>query len=113
MIEQVSEHPILYQSKKDNRKIDAIEKKSFEENKREFITKYTGYDMNLSAIKKGIKDVVIDGIFAKRIFKGDISAGIMHLSLFWGFFGLFLGTILLALDHYLISFLKGNLNFPF
>jgi len=57
---------------------------------------------------KGIKDVVIDGIFAKRIFKGDISAGIMHLSLFWGFFGLFLGTILLALDHYLISFLKGK-----
>lgn len=64
---------------------------------------------------EGIKRVIIDGILAKRILKGDIAAGVMHLFIFWGFIGLFSGTIVLAIDHYLFHFLVGTsyLGFSF
>ncbi len=52
--------------------------------------------------------IIIDGIFAKRILKDDVPAGIMHILLFWGFTGLFIGTIILAVDHYLYHFLVGT-----
>lgn len=72
-----------------------------------------GRGINVPLLIKGFKDVVIDGVLAKRILRGDINAGIMHLFLFWGFFGLFLGTILLAFDHYLFTFLKGDVYIIF
>ncbi len=62
---------------------------------------------------KGIKRIISDAIFAKRIKEGDISGGIMHLLIFWGFFFLFLGTLLLSFDHYIFHFLKGKIYLLF
>ena len=54
-----------------------------------------------------VLNVCLEGLFGRRIFKGDPSAGVMHLLILWGFLGLFLGTLLLAIDHYFFEFLKG------
>ncbi len=81
---------------------------------------FYGLTRHISVWKKGLKkekihlscksigSVIKDGIFAGRILKGDISAGIMHLLIFWGFSLLFLGTIVLAFDHYIYHFLFGK-----
>ncbi|HJX34804.1 MAG TPA: heterodisulfide reductase-related iron-sulfur binding cluster [Desulfatiglandales bacterium] len=57
----------------------------------------------------GIINLLIDGLFGRRIFKGDLSAGLMHLFIMWGFIGLFAGTALLTIDYWLIRFLTGNM----
>lgn len=58
---------------------------------------------------KRLLKLLLDGIFGRRIFKGDPAAGIMHLMISWGFTGLFLGTATLSIHHYVINFLKGDL----
>jgi Fe-S oxidoreductase/nitrate reductase gamma subunit len=56
----------------------------------------------------GIKNLLIDGLLGRKIFKGDISAGLMHFLIMWGFIGLFAGTVLLTTDYWLVRFLIGN-----
>ncbi|NOX35095.1 MAG: 4Fe-4S dicluster domain-containing protein [Deltaproteobacteria bacterium] len=58
--------------------------------------------------KKGLKRTILDTFSGRRILQGEISAGIMHLLLFWGFLSLFIGTSILSVHHYVISFLKGT-----
>ena len=55
-----------------------------------------------------VKRVFLEGILAGRILRGDLNAGIMHLFIFWGFFLLFLGTLVLAFDHWIFHFLFGT-----
>jgi len=56
-----------------------------------------------------LKVVFINGLLGKRIFKGDISAGLMHFVILWGFLTLFIGTLLISLDYWIFPFLKGGL----
>src|SRR4030042_149886 len=53
----------------------------------------------------GITNLLKDGLLGRRIFKGDLSAGLMHFFIMWGFIGLFAGTVLLTIDYWLIRFL--------
>ena len=57
----------------------------------------------------GIINLLKDGLLGRRIFKGDLSAGLMHFFIMWGFIGLFAGTVLLTIDYWLIRFLTGNI----
>ncbi|MBF0476606.1 MAG: 4Fe-4S dicluster domain-containing protein [Deltaproteobacteria bacterium] len=61
----------------------------------------------------GIRRLIIDGLLGARIIKGDLTAGIIHLMIFWGFLGLFLGTLSSAVDHYVVSWLRGNVYLAF
>ncbi len=56
-----------------------------------------------------LKAVLADALLGRRIWRGDVAAGLMHALILLGFLGLFLGTCLVALDHYLVSFLQGRL----
>ena len=76
---------------------------------------------HMAVWKKGIKrqqipfsfhnfiSVALDGLSGKKILSGDLSAGIMHLLILWGFLGLFAGTLLSAFDHYISHFLKNRI----
>ncbi|MDB9822446.1 heterodisulfide reductase-related iron-sulfur binding cluster [Deltaproteobacteria bacterium] len=45
----------------------------------------------------------------RRIFKRDLTAGLMHVFIMWGFIGLFVGTVLSTTDYWLIHFLSGDI----
>jgi Fe-S oxidoreductase/nitrate reductase gamma subunit len=62
--------------------------------------------LDLSTV--GIINLLKDGLLGRRIFKGDLSAGLMHFFIMWGFIGLFAGTVLLTIDYWLIRFLTGS-----
>jgi Fe-S oxidoreductase/nitrate reductase gamma subunit len=57
---------------------------------------------------KGVGNLCKDGLLGSKIFKGDFFAGLMHFLIMWGFIGLFIGTVLSTIHHYLIRFLTGN-----
>jgi Fe-S oxidoreductase/nitrate reductase gamma subunit len=57
----------------------------------------------------GIANLIWDGLLGRRIFKGDIAAGTMHLLIMWGFSGLFLGTVLISIDYWVYKFLQGSI----
>jgi Fe-S oxidoreductase/nitrate reductase gamma subunit len=57
---------------------------------------------------RGICNLFMDGLLGRRIFRGDVAAGTMHLFILWGFLGLFVGTILISVDHWLYHFLLGS-----
>jgi len=57
---------------------------------------------------RGISNLLFDGLFGRRIFRGDIAAGTMHILILWGFLGLFVGTVLISADYWLFHFLKGS-----
>ncbi len=57
---------------------------------------------------RGISNLFLDGVFGRRIFKGDIAAGTMHILILWGFLGLFVGTLLISVDYWLFHFLIGS-----
>jgi len=57
---------------------------------------------------RGISNLFLDGVFGRRIFKGDIAAGTMHILILWGFLGLFMGTVLISVDYWLFHFLSGS-----
>jgi Fe-S oxidoreductase/nitrate reductase gamma subunit len=59
--------------------------------------------------RKGITMLIWDGLLGRRIFKGDIAAGTMHLLVMWGFSGLFLGTVLISVDYWVYHFLLGSI----
>jgi Fe-S oxidoreductase/nitrate reductase gamma subunit len=56
---------------------------------------------------QGIAKLIWDGLLGRRIFKGDVAAGTMHLLIMWGFAGLFVGTVLISFDYWVYHFLKG------
>ncbi|MFW6115324.1 MAG: heterodisulfide reductase-related iron-sulfur binding cluster [Thermodesulfobacteriota bacterium] len=58
---------------------------------------------------RGIANLMWDGLLGRRIFKGDIAAGTMHLLIMWGFSGLFLGTVLISVDYWVSKFLRGSI----
>jgi Fe-S oxidoreductase/nitrate reductase gamma subunit len=58
--------------------------------------------------RQALKQTILDTFLGRRVFKGDLPAGIMHLSIFWGFVILFIGTSLLAIHEYLYPYLVGN-----
>jgi len=62
----------------------------------------------LNPSKARVINLLIDGLLGRRIFKGDLFAGLMHTFIMWGFIGLFAGTVLLTTDYWLIRFLTGN-----
>jgi len=62
---------------------------------------------NIPFSRRGVLDLFLDGLFGRRIFSGDLPAGIMHLLIMWGFLGLFAGTVLVSADYWLYHFLKG------
>jgi Fe-S oxidoreductase/nitrate reductase gamma subunit len=63
----------------------------------------------LSFSATGIINLIKDGLFGRRIFRGDIYAGLMHIFIMWGFIGLFAGTVLSTTDYWLIHYLSGNI----
>lgn len=54
-----------------------------------------------------------DGLLGARLFRADVTGAVMHLAIMWGFLGLFAGTLIVALDHYLIGFLTGGVYVVF
>ncbi len=65
------------------------------------------------AIGEGIGAALLDGLLFRRLLRGDVAAGIMHLLVFWSFFGLFVGTLMLTIDHYVVHYLYGDLYLGF
>lgn len=65
-------------------------------------------DWKIPFSRESVIRVFLDGLFGRRIFRGDIAAGTMHLLILWGFLILFIGTTLSAIDDYIFSFLKGR-----
>lgn len=62
----------------------------------------------LSFSGDALKKMTLDVLLGRRVFKGDVAPGLMHLFIFWGFLILFVGTCLLAVHHYLFSLLEGT-----
>lgn len=58
---------------------------------------------------RGIFRLFVDGLLGRRTFKGQLQAGIMHALISWGFLGLFLGTVFVSIDYWIIHFLEGSL----
>lgn len=56
----------------------------------------------------GFGRLLLDGFLGRRIWKGDLAAGAMHLLILWGFLGLFIGTVLISADYWVFPFLKGG-----
>ncbi|NNG01993.1 MAG: 4Fe-4S dicluster domain-containing protein [Desulfobacteraceae bacterium] len=50
-----------------------------------------------------------EALLGKKIWSGDFAAGFMHFLIFWGFAGLFVGTVLLSVHEYIITFLSGTI----
>ena len=49
-----------------------------------------------------------ESLAGRRLVKGDLSAGLAHMGMAWGFMILFIGTVMVAIDHYLVKFLYGT-----
>lgn len=64
--------------------------------------------MSLHGIGQAAIKMCIDIFTGKRLFRGDMAAGMMHFAIFWGFFILFAGTCVLSVHHYLYEFLEGR-----
>lgn len=52
--------------------------------------------------------LALDGLLGRRIFSGDLWAGLMHAFIMWGFIGLFVGTVLATIDHWFVHFLTSD-----
>jgi Fe-S oxidoreductase/nitrate reductase gamma subunit len=57
---------------------------------------------------QGMAQLIWDGLLGRRIFRGDVAAGTMHLLIMWGFSGLFVGTVLISVDYWVYHFLEGT-----
>jgi hypothetical protein len=60
-----------------------------------------------------LKKMLLDAFLGRRVITGDVAAGLMHLFIFWGFLLLFIGTSVLAVHHYVTSFLEGKAHLVF
>ncbi len=63
---------------------------------------------SLKTSSAGLRTALVDVLIGKRIFRGDLAAGIMHGLIFYGFSLLFLGTGALAVHHYIHGYLRGS-----
>ena len=61
----------------------------------------------VSFSRVALKKAILDAILGRRVLQSEAAAGLMHILIFWGFLVLFIGTIILAIHHYLFSFLEG------
>ena len=68
-----------------------------------------GVSFSAGALRKMLLDVFL----GRRLVEGDVAAGLMHLLIFWGFLVLFIGTSVLAIHHYVTSFLEGTAHLVF
>ncbi|MFH1058904.1 MAG: heterodisulfide reductase-related iron-sulfur binding cluster [Pseudomonadota bacterium] len=55
-----------------------------------------------------LRAALADALIGRRLWRGDPAAGLMHALIFLGFLGLVLATALVAVDHYLVGFLRGR-----
>ena len=60
-----------------------------------------------------LKKMLLDAFLGRRVLQGDVAAGVMHLLIFWGFLILFVGTGVLAIHHYVFTFLTGTAHLIF
>jgi Fe-S oxidoreductase/nitrate reductase gamma subunit len=65
--------------------------------------------LEISYSKDALKKTILDTFLGRRLLQGDITAGLMHLFIFWGFLSLFIGTALLAIHEYIFPFLSGSI----
>ncbi|MFH0811766.1 MAG: (Fe-S)-binding protein [Pseudomonadota bacterium] len=71
---------------------------------------FTGWPIQGTANWPLIFRRVLKDVFGNvKIFLGDLFGGLTHLFIMWGFFVLFLGTVLLASHEYLFTYLRGSL----
>ena len=70
-------------------------------------------ELGLPALGRIFSPLVRDGLFTSRLFRASPAAGISHLLILWGFLGLFLGTVIISVDHYLVGFLSGRVYLVF
>ncbi|GAB6194437.1 heterodisulfide reductase-related iron-sulfur binding cluster [Desulfocastanea catecholica] len=64
--------------------------------------------ISLTGIAPALTRMGFDIFTGKRLFRGDMAAGLMHFAIFWGFFILFVGTCVLSVHHYVYEFLEGR-----
>ena len=81
----------------------------------ERVRRWLGGDRSaaLPAMGAGIRGILSDAILFRRHQSGDFAAGAMHLFVFKGFLGLFVGTLMLTVDHYVFHYLYGDLYLVF
>jgi Fe-S oxidoreductase/nitrate reductase gamma subunit len=72
-----------------------------------YVWKKSAGSLEIPLSREALKRTILDTLLGRRVLRGDIAAGMMHLFLFWGFLSLFIGTTLLAVHDYLFSFLRG------
>ncbi len=72
------------------------------------VWKKSATSLKISFSKEAITRVILDTLLGRRIFQGEVAAGLLHLFIFWGFVILFIGTALLALHDYFFAFLRGT-----
>ena len=60
-----------------------------------------------------LKKMLLDAFLGRRVITGDVAAGLMHLLIFWGFLILFIGTGVLSIHHYVMTFLAGTAHLIF
>ncbi|MEW6663731.1 MAG: heterodisulfide reductase-related iron-sulfur binding cluster [Thermodesulfobacteriota bacterium] len=63
--------------------------------------------------REALKQTISDVFLGVRVLKGDVSAGIMHALIFWGFLVLTIGTTLLLIHEHLFSYLAGRSHLLF
>jgi Fe-S oxidoreductase/nitrate reductase gamma subunit len=63
--------------------------------------------------REALKQTISDVFLGLRVLKGEVSAGIMHALIFWGFGVLTIGTTLLLVHEHLTSFLRGKSHLLF
>jgi Fe-S oxidoreductase/nitrate reductase gamma subunit len=68
---------------------------------------------SVSFSPEALKKMLLDAFLGRRLIAGDVAAGLMHLLIFWGFLVLFIGTSVLAVHHYIASFLQGTAHLVF
>ena len=73
-----------------------------------WVWKKSARSRELSFSGDALKRMVLDTFLGRRVLQGDVAAGMMHLFIFWGFLSLFIGTSLLAIHHYIFTFLEGT-----
>ncbi|MCD6304882.1 MAG: 4Fe-4S dicluster domain-containing protein [Deltaproteobacteria bacterium] len=63
--------------------------------------------LSLPFSRTAFNRMILDVFLGRRILKGELAAGLMHLLIFWGFLLLLIGTAILAAHHYVFTFLTG------
>lgn len=73
-----------------------------------WVWKRSARSLEIPFSKEALKKTLLDTFLGRRVLQGDMAAGLMHLFIFWGFLSLFIGTALLAIHHYIFTFLEGT-----